>query len=224
MTSPSTITWIDREKLSSLAEGVALAKSKRKRVSYAGGGAQLLRTLGTLSVETTSGLLAGALPEKELKAPALPFSEFRAPRLPLGQRLNALMAWMTRAVQCNRVFLSDADGLPLAQHNANVEMIGLSAVLSDASRQLSRHLKTERANTLRFDLVKDEAFYLLELSVKPHHVALGFQTRANIDKAGLDQIADAVANALNGPPTENTGLGEKGDRPASDFYPPLPSP
>ncbi len=222
MNSPSTITWIDREKLSSLAEGMALAKPKRTRASHGGGISPLLRTVGSIGPEMSPILLAGALPEKEPEAPALPFSEFRAPGLPLGQRLNALMDWLVRAVQCSRVFLSDADGLPLAQRNATVEMIGLSAVLSDASRQLSRHLNTEKANTLRFDLVKGEVFHLLELSVQPHTVALGFQTRAEIDKIGINQIADAVTDALSDPAVEGDALAEEAGRQASSFYPPLP--
>ncbi len=190
----SQITWINSDAFRSLSDGLAVSKPRPQRLSPLAAGLKVLRASGQ-GQPPLSAILGGSLPLPESER-VLPFPEFKAPALPLTQRLNSLLDWLSKSVRCSKIFLSDADGLPLAQRNCNVEMIGLCAIMSDAARQLAALAGVGRGEALHIDLENGAVFHLIELSTGQQVVALGIQTRSGLTPEEVAQISSAVLATL----------------------------
>ncbi len=131
---------------------------------------------------------------------------FHPPHAAMGARLAAFIDWLFRNLACVRVFIADSDGLPLAQRNSNIDLIGLATVLMDATRQLRGHLQLPPEGTIGMELGENETFLLLQIQTDWQQVSLGLIVRASLDRMTLDEVKQALRAALN---EESQGAPEK---------------
>jgi hypothetical protein len=141
-------------------------------------------------------------PEAEADRPALPV--FRPPQAAMGARLSAFIDWLFRNLACVRVFIADGDGLPLAQRNSNIDLIGLATVLMDASRQLRGHLQLPPEGAIAMGLGPNETFQLLQIQTSWQQVSLGLIVRSTLLRETLDEVKNALRLALD---EESAGMG-----------------
>lgn len=222
MSSNSSLSWLDPQTLKDLATASGLS-----------GGRGTSRVAATLPEKValarpqpaarpgrppTVASLKRALDEAEEHEPrpdettrqALP--PFKAPQAAMGARLAAFIDWLFRNLACVRVFIADGDGLPLAQRNSNIDLIGLATVLMDASRELRGHLQLPQEGAIGMELGPAESFQLLQIQTSWQEVSLGLIVRAGLSRETLDEVKAALHAAIEeeqpqASPIQTTGDG-----------------
>ncbi len=208
MNTNSNLSWLDSDNLRALASAAGLSGGAPLRT----GGPGVVRraeTVATRPVAAPAPPVASSPMRQRLgvsaQHPQAPVPEDRPQGLPpfappqaaaMGQRLNAFIDWLFRNLPCQRVFIADGDGLPLAQRHSNIDLIGISTVLMDASKQLRSHLQLPEEASIGLELGGNEMFQLLQLQMPWQEVSLGIIIRGYLARDLVDQVKAALRSAL----------------------------
>lgn len=140
MTKPS-LSWIDRNKVSSLFDRLSSPKRSRS-VAPAPGSAPPVSTrtlappapsgVGTMAglPGQISGSFAAPAPMSVPRPSALPKTaprDFEHPGGPLEIRLERYVSWVAQITACEAVFVADENGLPVVSHAEDPVLIAVTA-------------------------------------------------------------------------------------------------
>ncbi len=213
MSNKFSLSWLDPQNLKKLAEASGLSVSRVAAHTSRKAGAGWAQT-GRPSLSWASGVNGPAasqvvaplksMPEGVTDAregeetgsrPELP--PFHPPNAAMGARLSAYIDWLIQNLACVRVFIADSDGLPLAQRNSNIDLIGLATVLMEATRQLRGHIELPPDASIAMELSENEIFQFVQVQTDWQKVSLGLIMPSVLDRKTLDHVKRALHNVFS---------------------------
>jgi hypothetical protein len=187
-----SLSWIDPEALAA-----ALAKADLRPPATQAtepGGLTLLRALAAptpCQPEPSPPPRAAMQPTVESASEA-----FRMPEGTMNERLDAFLSWAERQTRARQLFVFDADGLALVEHNAEPFLVAMASSFVNLLERLNSCLTDMSSESLTIDLDKDQALHVLRARTRFGLFALGAVVDAPVPRPKLSALRVALKQIL----------------------------
>lgn len=182
-----SLSWIDSRSLRELVHGMTLASSAMT-------GAPAPSSPRSRSEGSVVSRSDGPTPTPTARTVDVDVSSFVPSEADGPGRMRQLVAWASELAGLEEVFVADADGLVIAQRNADAELVAATSWLVTTWEKVERHLRPSGLGAITVELDHRRWLNVFPCRLAWGRVYLGAVSTDRLAPGAWWALADAIAS------------------------------